>query len=260
MLHAPSLWRQRASLGRRAVLLAQNCRGHEIGLRLGAGRRRETGLCAVKLNSFMDISGCSYSNAEASHTHAYLWNPAFQVLKSYQPSAKPWRVFDLGCGSGAFANALAGQGYTVTGIDPSPSGIDNARKAYPQVKFDVGSTEEDLAGRFGKFHAVTSLEVVEHVYAPRQFVKRIYELLEPGGITVISTPYNGYLKNLIIALLGKSDWHYTALWDNGHIKFWSIRTLGQLLRETGFKDITFLRVGRIPPLAKSMIAVARRPK
>ena len=55
------------------------------------------------------------------------------------------------------------------------------------------------------------------------------------------------------------DKHFTALWDNGHIKFWSIDTLGELLREAGFVDVRFERVGRIPPLAKSMIAIARKP-
>jgi 2-polyprenyl-6-hydroxyphenyl methylase/3-demethylubiquinone-9 3-methyltransferase len=207
----------------------------------------------------MDISGYSYKDAEASHTHAYLWEPAISALKDSLTSPK-MRVIDLGCGSGAFANALAAQGFAVTGVDPSPTGIENARRAYPNPQFELGSTDEDLVGRFGKFPAVTSLEVVEHVYAPREFAKRIYDLLEPGGVAIISTPYNGYLKNLLIALLDKSDWHYTSLWDNGHIKFWSIRTLGQLLREADFKEIRFLRVGRIPTLAKSMIAVARKAK
>ena len=32
-----------------------------------------------------------------------------------------------------------------------------------------------------------------------------------------------------------------------------------LLSEAGFVDIRFERVGRIPPLAKSMIAIARKP-
>jgi 2-polyprenyl-6-hydroxyphenyl methylase/3-demethylubiquinone-9 3-methyltransferase len=54
------------------------------------------------------------------------------------------------------------------------------------------------------------------------------------------------------------DMHFTALWEDGHIKFWSIETLSTLLREAGFRDIRFLRVGRIPPLAKSMIAIARK--
>ena len=37
-----------------------------------------------------------------------------------------------------------------------------------------------------------------------------------------------------------------------------MRTLTLLLEEAGFCDIRFARVGRIPALAKAMIAVARR--
>jgi 2-polyprenyl-6-hydroxyphenyl methylase/3-demethylubiquinone-9 3-methyltransferase len=55
------------------------------------------------------------------------------------------------------------------------------------------------------------------------------------------------------------DKHLTALWTHGHIKFWSRDTLGQLLDEAGFENIRFHRVGRIPPLAKSVIAVAEKP-
>jgi hypothetical protein len=47
-------------------------------------------------------------------------------------------------------------------------------------------------------------------------------------------------------------------WDHGHIKFWSIKTLSVLLEEAGFKKIEFYRVGRLPLLAMSMIAVATR--
>jgi 2-polyprenyl-6-hydroxyphenyl methylase/3-demethylubiquinone-9 3-methyltransferase len=85
-------------------------------------------------------------------------------------------------------------------------------------------------------------------------------LLTEGGTAIISTPYHGYLKNLTIALLGKYDAHHNPLWDHGHIKFWSPSTLGTLLEETGFQDVSFARVGRVPPLAKSMIAVAHKPQ
>ena len=46
----------------------------------------------------------------------------------------------------------------------------------------------------------------------------------------------------------------------GHIKFWSIPTLTTLLSEAGFQNIRFHRVGRMPALAKSMIAVAQKPR
>jgi hypothetical protein len=73
-----------------------------------------------------------------------------------------------------------------------------------------------------------------------------------GGTAIVSTPYHGYWKNLALAVTGRMDAHFTALWDHGHIKFWSIATLGELLREAGFVDIRFERVGQVPPLAKAM--------
>ena len=208
----------------------------------------------------MDISGYKYTNAEAQQTNAYLWPPTFRILEATVKNLQIRKVFDLGCGSGAFANQRAARGYAVSGVDPSFSGIEQAKKAYPHLQLEVGSTDEDLVARFGTFQAVTSFEVIEHVFAPRPYAKCIFNMLAPEGVAIISTPYNGYLKNLAVALLGKYDKHYTALWDNGHIKFWSINTLGRLLAETGFDNIKFLRVGRIPVLAKSMIAIARKPK
>jgi 2-polyprenyl-6-hydroxyphenyl methylase/3-demethylubiquinone-9 3-methyltransferase len=113
--------------------------------------------------------------------------------------------------------------------------------------------------RHGRFPVVTSREVVEHVSAPRHDAATLLDRPEPGGTVIVSTPDHGYWKTLAMALTGKMDAHFTALWDHGPIKFWSIRTLGELLREAGFVDIRCERVGRIPVLAKSMIAVARRP-
>lgn len=123
----------------------------------------------------------------------------------------------------------------------------------------MASCYDPLAERFGSFEVVISLEVIEHIYYPRKFVGSVYDLLRPGGIIILSTPYRSYLKNLTLALAGKMDAHFTALWDGGHIKFWSVKTLAALLAEAGFIDITFRRAGRLPPLAKSMIAVAKRP-
>jgi 2-polyprenyl-6-hydroxyphenyl methylase/3-demethylubiquinone-9 3-methyltransferase len=105
---------------------------------------------------------------------------------------------------------------------------------------------------------VISLEVVEHVYAPSDYARTLFDLVEPGGTVIVPTPYHGYLKDLALAVSGKMDQHLTALWDHGHIKFWSISTLEILLTEAGFRNIRFHRVGRIPALAKSMISVAAK--
>jgi len=111
----------------------------------------------------------------------------------------------------------------------------------------------------GKFPAAICLEVIEHLYSPRLLVKTLVDVLEPGGTLILSTPYHGYMKNLALAASGRMDEHFTALWDHGHIKFWSVRTLTQLLEEAGLKVEQAHRVGRFPALAKSMILVARKP-
>ncbi len=157
------------------------------------------------------------------------------------------------------ANVLAQKGWDVTGVDPSVEGIAQANAQYPRLKLFEGSAYDNLVERFGQFPVVTSLEVVEHVYFPRKYAATLFSLLEPGGTAIVSTPYHGYWKNLALAVTGKMDSHFTVLWDHGHIKFWSVDTLGRLLSEAGFIDIRFKRVGRIPVLAKSMIAIARKP-
>ena len=83
-------------------------------------------------------------------------------------------------------------------------------------------------------------------------------MLEEGGVAIISAPYHGYVKNLALALTGNLDGHFAALQEHGHIKFWSVKTMRTLLAESSFREIRFRMAGRIPLLAKSMIAIARR--
>ena len=89
-----------------------------------------------------------------------------------------------------------GGGWSVTGIDPSVEGIAKARKAFPKLRLEQGSAYDDLAAKYGRFPVVVSLEVVEHVYAPRDYAGTLFDLLEPGGTAIVSTPYQGYLRKL----------------------------------------------------------------
>lgn len=168
-------------------------------------------------------------------------------------------LFDLGAGNGWVAGVLSDAAYVVTGVEPSEDGVRIANERFPKASIVVGSAYDDLAARFGPFPVVYSLEVVEHVYFPRKLAACAYDLLEPGGLIILSTPYHGYLKNLMLAVTGKLDAHFTALWDHGHIKFWSPKTLAILLAEAGFEQIRFEYAGRIYPFSKSMFAIARKP-
>ena len=202
-------------------------------------------------------TGYEFINAEPTWASRYLWAPMLATVRSELPNGG--RIFEVGCGNGAAAGKLADLGYDVTGIDPSEGGIAIAQREMPQARLAVGSAYDDLARTYGTYPVVVSLEVVEHLFWPRKFAATVYDLLEPGGLAIISTPYHGYLKNLVLAAFDKFDAHWTSLRDGGHIKFWSERTLRTLLEEAGFTEVRFLRAGRIAPLAKSMIALARKP-
>jgi 2-polyprenyl-6-hydroxyphenyl methylase/3-demethylubiquinone-9 3-methyltransferase len=206
-------------------------------------------------------AGYHYRSANNSHAHAYLLPTVTSVLERYfRDTGYERRVFDLGCGNGSVAACLAARGFQITGVDPSAEGVAQARAAFPQLQIEQGSAYDDLARTYGTFPVVISLEVVEHVYSPRDFMRTVCELLQAGGMAVLSTPYHGYLKNAAIALSNSFDKHFDPLRDHGHIKFWSINTFTRLLNENGFTEISYHRVGRIPLLAKSMIAVAKKPQ
>jgi len=149
-------------------------------------------------------------------------------------------------------------GYDIIGIDISKSGVELANKTFPYLNLFQGNVYDDLAKKYGQFPIVISLEVIEHCSYPMKFSKSFSDLIQTGGTGIISTPYHGYWKNLALSLTNKWDMHMDPFWDGGHIKLFSIRTMGKLLELTGFTDISFIRVGRIPPFAKSMIAIVKK--
>ncbi len=203
-----------------------------------------------------DISGYTYSQATCGCAHDYLLPAIIKVLRQVEVPHK--KVFDLGCGNGSVANWFTSQGYEVAGVDPSGTGIAEANRAFPELNLKVGSAYDPLHETFGHFPLLVSLEVIEHVYAPRNYARCVGDLLLPNGYALISTPYHSYWKNLALSLTGKMDDHFTALWDHGHIKFWSPTTITKLLSEVGLNVHQIVRVGRIPQLAKSMLVVAQK--
>lgn len=206
----------------------------------------------------IDISGYVYEDGGLNPSHDYLVPSLLEILGSLHLPQDRKRIFELGCGNGAVAEVLTRQGYRLTGVDVSVQGVEQAQRRHPHLSLQLGSAYDRLANTYGRFPVVISLEVVEHLYDPRAFARTLFDLVEPSGTAIVSTPYHGYWKNLAMALTDRLDHHFTVLWDHGHIKFWSMATLSQLLQEAGFHSITFRRVGRVPALAKSMIAIAKR--
>lgn len=195
-----------------------------------------------------------FETGAPAHTFAYLQAPILSLLDNTSGKA----ILDLGCGNGYLANFLIGQGFDAWGTDASAEGIAIAKQTNPGRFFiqDISTGELPPELQNIRFDIIISTEVIEHLYDPEGFVAFCKKILPAAGELIISTPYHGYLKNLSLALLNKWDAHLDPSWHGGHIKFWSRRTLTNLLEKQGFKVTAFKGCGRLPYFWKSMIIKA----
>lgn len=199
-----------------------------------------------------------YVESGAISSNSYLLPVLRDCLRACQEP-----ILDLGCGNGWIARELLKAGLDVYGVDASASGVQIANTVasgrFFQLDVQSGQLPQELDSI--SFNTVISTEVIEHLYDPRSFIDFAKQILVRGGRSsgklVVTTPYHGYLKNLMIALSGGMDAHFTALWDGGHIKFFSRATLETLLKERGFIVERFEGAGRLPYLWKSMLIASR---
>jgi SAM-dependent methyltransferase len=89
-------------------------------------------------------------------------------------------VADVGCGPGQVAAHLALAGADVTGIDLSPGMVEEARRRFPELPFEVG----DLAALPpGRWAAVTAWYSLVHL-APQELpgaIDALVRAVRPGG-------------------------------------------------------------------------------
>lgn len=208
------------------------------------------------MSKFIEYTYTESGTAFSTHT-LYLVKPILEMLNK----DKNKTILDLGCGNGWLVDFLLSEGYNAYGIDVSPSGIAIAKEKHQNRFFVLGAEAEDLPIELRgiEFDTILSIEVIEHLYAPRDYFKLCKNILSHAKgkpELIVSTPYHGYLKNLVLAITGKMDAHFSTLWDGGHIKFWSVKTLNTVLNEFGFNVTNFKGCGRYPYLWKSMLVKA----
>ncbi|MDD9725512.1 bifunctional 2-polyprenyl-6-hydroxyphenol methylase/3-demethylubiquinol 3-O-methyltransferase UbiG [Roseovarius sp. SK2] len=99
-------------------------------------------------------------------------------------------VLDLGCAGGFMAEAIAGRGAQVTGIDPAKEAIAAARSQAAQsghdIRYDTG-VGEALPYEDAAFDALVCVDVLEHVSDLRQVLHEVARVLKPGGLFLFDT-------------------------------------------------------------------------
>jgi ubiquinone/menaquinone biosynthesis C-methylase UbiE len=165
------------------------------------------------------------------------------------------RVLDLGCGDGQLAARLAAEGADVTGLDPSREALARARKAHPGLELVAPSADGTLPLPDSSFDAIVCMNVLQHVADTQLLLSEARRVLAPKGLLGVAVPWHGALKNVVIALRS-FERHHDPL--EPVLRFYTRRSLRDLLTALGFEEIWTRGVGGVSPFRETLLARARR--
>jgi len=135
------------------------------------------------------------------------------------------RILELGCGDGNFLAVLRRHGWEVYGQEFSAEAA-----ALVDRRHHISVFTGDVAGvtPARPFPVVGAYHVLEHVYHPADWVRRVREIVEPGGLLHLQVP-NG--ASLTRQLTGQT---WAGFVFPEHVYFYTPDTLGSLLERSGF--------------------------
>jgi ubiquinone/menaquinone biosynthesis C-methylase UbiE len=169
------------------------------------------------------------------------------------------RVLDVGCGEGRFAAALARTEAEVVGVDVAAEPLRRARLRYPELDLRQVPAQGAWPLRDASFDAVWAGEVIEHVADTAGWLSELRRVLRSGGVLLLSTPDHGRLRMLRWALAPRAfDAHFDPRVD--HLRFYTRRTLTELLEDFGFHDVDVRSAGGPPGARRQLLASARRSR
>jgi 2-polyprenyl-3-methyl-5-hydroxy-6-metoxy-1,4-benzoquinol methylase len=143
------------------------------------------------------------------------------------------RVLDIGCGNGVLLRQFQKKGCICFGSDPSPW----ARACAERYGYTLLPCIEEAQVEPGFFDVITSTSALEHIARPLEHVRRIMELLKPGGTAYVTVPNYGSLPIRLRLVKGR------LVSPPGHCNYFTAATLRNLFRQKGLgRQVAELKV------------------
>jgi 2-polyprenyl-3-methyl-5-hydroxy-6-metoxy-1,4-benzoquinol methylase len=145
-------------------------------------------------------------------------------------------LLDIGCGTGFFVKRIQDAGLAAYGIDFDKGAVESGKEYFGLehlYALDVEGLRGECAGL--KFDIVTMFQIIEHVEDPNRLFSQIREILNPGGMVVLSLPCRDRWPDM----LGDVDA------PPHHLTMWSGRAVHSFLERHGFR-VTKYRMERFP--------------
>ena len=129
--------------------------------------------------------------------HSFVWRYGEELIKLLAPRDGE-RILDLGCGTGHLTNQIAAVGAEVIGIDKSTTMIEEARRLYPNLRFELADA---TCFHFDQpFDAVFSNAAIHWMKDQASVARCICEALKPGGRFVAEFGGKGNIRAIRTAL------------------------------------------------------------
>lgn len=148
-------------------------------------------------------------------------------------------VLDVGCGRGVLAEEIASRGNRVVGIDNIPPDlVSPALEQYLEIdlfKDGLNPNHPRLAGR--RFDKILLLDIIEHLPDPASILRACQSLLRPGGQLIVSVPNVANISVRLMLLIGKFDYMERGILDRTHLRFFTRRTITEMLNAEGWSII-----------------------
>ena len=133
------------------------------------------------------------------YTEPYDWEKyrsIYDAIIRHLPENKDTRILDLGCGVGGFLRICWIEGYrNLCGIDFSQNAIRQATELLPEdfdknrlIVGDVDFITDMFMRESKKLDVIVMVELLEHIGNDIGLVKKLRELLNPGGFIIGTVP------------------------------------------------------------------------
>jgi 2-polyprenyl-3-methyl-5-hydroxy-6-metoxy-1,4-benzoquinol methylase len=182
------------------------------------------------------------------------------LLARISPDAKS--ILEFGCGEAPLGAALKQrQKCRVVGIELDPRAAAVARKRIDDVY--CGDAREIVSVIREKFDWIIGGDIVEHIDEPWSFLCDLRKICAPGGHLLLSIPNIANAAVVSDLIRGRFDYVYMGLTCVGHLRFFTKRTIEEMLSIAGWTVVeitpqeTVVTRGREELLAA--LAAARMP-
>ena len=145
-------------------------------------------------------------------------------------------LVDVGAGYGTFCEEVRRLGAfeRVIALEPEPHLAETCRSK----GLEVVEAPVERADLEAGVDVVTSFEVIEHLFSPREFVARCAAVLRPGGLLMLTCPN---VRGFDVEVLGT----LSATVDAEHLNYFHPASLGALLERSGFTVVETQTPGRL---------------